>query len=289
MARRRVLRDDTLQARFDERGYVVVPLLSADQVDELYRWYDERAGADGPNPPGAYDDTYAEFSTIHSYPEFRAAAYHAITTRAAPEADRYLVDYLPLVANFVNKPPGTGVVPAHQNWSVVDESRFQSVSVWIALVDCVQENGALQVLDGSHRAFRGRRGMWSYASFGDVEQLLVDEYLTPVHVRAGEAMILDDSLVHYSPPNVTDARRLAIQLVMRPADAEPIFFQEVGRHDDVLDVDVWRVDEPFFWNFWHGDGDERHGERLERIEVPLAPIAADDIRTRFRPRASVTG
>jgi len=289
MARRRVLREDTLQATFDERGYVVVPLLSPEQTDGLYRWYDERAGITGPNPDGAYDDTYAEFSTIHSFPEFRQAAYRAITEVAVAEANRYLVDYEPLVANFVNKPPGTGIVPAHQNWSVVDESRFQSVSVWIALVDCVVENGALQMLDASHTTFRGQRGMWSYQSFSDVEDLLVDQYLTPVSVRAGEAIILDDAIVHYSPPNLTGSRRLAIQLVMRPDDAEPVFYQQVGQRDDVYEVDVWRVDQPFFWNFWHGDGDERHGTRIDRIEVPNHRIEADEISRNFRPRSPARG
>jgi len=99
----------------------------------------------------------------------------------------------------VNEPPGTGVVPAHQNWSVVDEARFQSVSVWVALDDCSLANGTMLMGDGSHLTLRGPRGMWAYEAFRDVQDELVRSHLTTVEVRAGEAIILDDAVVHYSP------------------------------------------------------------------------------------------
>lgn len=284
MIERRVLRDDALQATFEEVGYVVVPFLSTPQVSMLYDWYEHRAGPHGPNPPGAYDDTFAEFSTIHSHPDFREEAFHQIVETVAADFHRYLDGYRPLVANFVNKPPRTGVVPVHQNWSVVDEEHYRSVSVWIALVDCVVENGTLQMLDHSHEIFRGRRGMWSYHSFASVEEVLVSDYLRTVQVRAGEAIILDDAIVHYSPPNRTDSKRLAIQLVMVPDDAEPVFFQEVGRDGDVLEVQPWRVREEFFWNFWHGDGDERFAEPLARIEVTLPDYDSTTLARFFTPR-----
>lgn len=269
---RRVLRDEALQAEFDERGYVVVPLLDHGQVEQLRRSY--LAAVDRPeglNPEGAYDDTYAEFSVIHSRPSFRSEAFDIITEVLTEPANGYLSEFRPLVANFVNKPPGTGVVPAHQNWSVVDESRFQSVSVWVALVDCVVANGAMLMCDGSHKMLRGRRGMWAYYQFSNIESELIEQHLTPVAVSAGDAVILDDAVVHYSPPNTTDQARLAIQFVMVPDEAEAIFHQQVGADGDLLDVDVWSVDEAFFFNFWHGEGDPAFGKVVERRSVP-APL-----------------
>jgi hypothetical protein len=263
---RSVLRDPVLEAQLRRRGYVVVPFLEPGEVDSLRHEYATAAtSAEGINPPGAYNDTFAEFSVIHSRPDFRRHTLEMTTQVFERHTDHHLLDYRPLFANFVNKPPGTGVVPAHQNFSVVDESRFRSISVWVALVDCTTDNGAMWMLDGSHARLRGRRGMWSYQTFGEIESALVDELLTPLEVEAGHAVILDDALVHYSPPNHSTEQRLAIQYVTVPREADSIWFQQVGARDGVID-------------FWHGDGDERYGERIDRIEIPTPRLDLETFR-----------
>lgn len=274
----RVLRDDALQAQLEERGYVVVPFLEAAEVTALVDAYDRIAEElGGSSTPDTYNDTFAEFSIIHSQPEFRRRAFEAITSVLQPVTDRHLVDHRPLIANYVNKPPGTGVVPTHQNFSVVDEAHHRSVSVWVALVDCTSENGAMSMLDGSHRALRGRRGMWAYQAFGRIGQEELDPLLTPVEVPAGHAVILDDALVHYSPPNLTEARRLAIQYVVVPEQAQPVWFQQVGGDDEGIDVAVWNVDERFFFDFWHGDGDTALATSAGTLKLRPADLDLDDL------------
>ena len=276
---RAVFRNPEQQAEFDRKGYVVMPLLSLGQVDQLVSGYDSIAESlGGASRPEDYNDTYAEFSIIHSRPEFRRQAFDLITSVLGPEAQKVLVDYRPLIANFVNKLPGTGVVPTHQNLSVVDESQYASVSVWVALVDCVLDNGAMSLLEGSHRSLRSRRGMWAYQAFGGIEQGIIDELLTRVEVPAGHAVILDDALVHYSPPNQTDHRRLAIQLVMAPQEVKTLWHQQIGTNVDGLDVQVWEIDERFFFEFWHGDGDDRYGQKVDRITVPSVSLAIEDLQ-----------
>ena len=276
---RAVFRNPEQQAEFDRKGYVVMPLLSLGQVDQLVSGYDSIAESlGGASRPEDYNDTYAEFSIIHSRPEFRRQAFDLITSVLGPEAQKVLVDYRPLIANFVNKLPGTGVVPTHQNLSVVDESRYASVSVWVALVDCVLDNGAMSLLEGSHRSLRSRRGMWAYQAFGGIEQGIIDEVLTRVEVPAGHAVILDDALVHYSPPNQTDHRRRAIQLVMAPQEVKTLWHQQIGTNEDGLDVQVWEIDERFFFEFWHGDGDDRYGQKVDRITVPSVSLAIEDLQ-----------
>lgn len=265
---RPVMRDLGLQRQIEDRGYVVLPFLEPVEVAALVDGYDQlTTDLGGANAPGDYNDTYAEFSIIHSRPEFRRRAFDLISSVLVPVADRHLVDHRPLIANFVNKPAGTGVVPAHQNFSVVDETRYRSVSVWVALVDCVLDNGAMSLLDGSHRALRGHRGMWAYQAFNNIEQEIIDEFLTPVEVSAGQAVILDDAVLHYSPPNQTGQRRLAIQFVMVPREAPSLWFQQVGTGDDGLEVAVWEVEERFFFEFWHGDGDTRYARQRDLITV----------------------
>lgn len=270
---RRVLRDDDLEALFTEFGYVVVPFLGSDEVTELVDGYDSLAKAcNGASSPEDYNDTFAEFTIVHSKPRFRRAAYELISSVLLPAADRYLIDHKPLIANFVNKLPGKGVVPTHQNFSVVDETEQRSVSVWVALVDCSANNGAMLMLDRSQRTLRSRRGMWAYQSFGRIAQEEIDPLMTLVDVPAGHAVILDDALVHYSPRNRTDQRRLAIQFVMLPNEVQPLWFQSVGGDSESIEALVWEVDERFFFDFWHGNGDTRYASRLDRIRLPLVEL-----------------
>lgn len=279
---RSIFRSAEMQRTFDERGWVVVPLLTPSEVDELRDLYDRHsAEGDGINPPGAYNDEFAEFSVVHSYPEFRRLAYENVTRIAVPRALDYLDRCRPLVANFVNKPPGGGFVPSHQNMAVTDEGHWCSVSVWIALVDCVSENGTLGVIDGSHRLLRGPRGMWTYRSFAAVEEELARDYLVPVPVPAGHAMILDDALVHGSPRNVAGERRLAIQLIMLPEEADACYFEAEQVREGAVDAAVWHVDEQFFWHFWDGRGDPDHGVVVDHVTVPVPEYDAGDLVALF--------
>jgi len=279
----RTLVDDALESQLESRGWVVVPLLDQSEVAHLRDFYRSRSADGTQNPDGAYNPTYAEFSVIHSTPEFREEAYREIVDVVAVRSQEWLRSFRPLVANFVNKLPGQGVVPMHQNWSVVDETRFRSVSVWVALVDCTVENGTLELLAGSHRDFREPRGMWAYEAFADVGDG-VHDMLDRVEVTAGQAIILDDAVVHFSPPNESSLDRLAIQLIMVPDAATPRFFQRVGEDEDEMIVDVWEVEERFFWNFWHGDGDERFGNVVDRIRLPSARVGAQEFVERYRPQ-----
>jgi len=272
---RQVFVDPERQRAFDEVGYVVLPLLEPDAVATLRDWYLDRAGDQGPNPPGAYNDTYAEFSVVHSYPEFRREAYDHICGVLAEPLSDVVEAYRPLVANYVNKPAGTGVVPTHQNWAVVDEAEFQSISVWVALVDCVVDNGAMYLMDGSHRHLRGPRGQWSYSAFLDVEESDAQTQMTPVCVMAGEAVILDDAVLHYSPPNQTDEARLAIQFVMVPDEAPAFYHHLASEADGIGVVETWAVTAPFFFDFWNDVGDPDYGELVRTFEAPRPRYRSD--------------
>jgi hypothetical protein len=264
---RRLFRDDGLEREFARRGFVVVPFLSPEEVSGFYDWYVEKRRRDEVNAPGAYNAQWAEFSIIHSREDFRREVFGKITGAFAARTAELLDRYRPLIANYILKEPGgKGAVPVHQNWSVVDESRYASVSIWCPLVDTTIENGTLQMVEGSHRMFRGQRGSWGSHNFHDVEPLILDRFLTPVPVRAGEAIVLDDSIIHFSTLNRSPEIRLALQLIMIPEEAEALYFYRDPARADGR-VQRFEVGPEYFFRFENWLGNPEKARLLDEIEV----------------------
>ncbi len=246
---RRVFIDDAKEKEFQEKGYAVVPFLSKEEVRMMYDYYLTENKL-----MNNYDPTYAEFSVLNAELENRRKIFDKITGLFLPKLDKILDNNKPIIANYVCKEPAKGMVPVHQNWAVVDEMKYTSVSVWCPLVDVTEENGTLAFVDGSHKFFRGPRGSYANRNFKDVDQLIIDNYLTYLPIKAGEAIILDDSVIHYSSINKSNSIRLAIQLIMIPAEAQGYhytFREENGK----MIADLYAVDESYYLGMvnWKGD------------------------------------
>lgn len=265
---RALFRDPAAEAELCDRGYVVVDLLDPAEVAELRDFYVTHADRGDLNPEGAYNEMYGEFTIMNSRNDFRRDAFAIIDRIVSARAAEHLIDVRAVIANFVNKPPGGGVVPVHQNISVVEEDEARSVSVWVALVDITEENGPLQFVDGTHRFLRGKRGPWAYSEFFGIDEATIEERFKTVPIRAGQAIVLDDAVVHYSPPNRSSERRLAIQLVMGPDELPSTYYECTSDDDETMHLDHLEIDPAYFFDFWNGTGDRSHAELLDQLTIP---------------------
>lgn len=243
----RVLLDDKLQQEFDEKGVVKVPFFDAETVAELQRFHKEQ----NPNERFNTQDKSVSyhFSFLDSNRDYKRRVFEHLSKIFQPVLDKYLATYEPLVINFVNKEPGLGEVPVHQNWDFVDEKEFTSVSVWVPLVDVGLTSGALEFIPGTHRTFRNIHRSpsipWFFKRY--VNELKRD-FLQPITVKAGEALIFDDSIIHYSKPNKADYARLVIQVIAKPKAAQALHWY---RKSSLFKKEYHKllVDNEFFLNF----------------------------------------
>lgn len=92
----------------------------------------------------------------------------------------------------------------------------ESLTVWLAFDDSTKENGAMQVIPGSHRA-----GLLKHNRSQETQSVLTlecergqfrEDSAVSVTLRAGEVSIHDDMLVHGSPPNPSDRRRAGLTI-----------------------------------------------------------------------------
>jgi ectoine hydroxylase-related dioxygenase (phytanoyl-CoA dioxygenase family) len=249
-----VFNDIALEEEFNRNGYIKVPFLSDVEIALLINLYFETLNESG----GARNSTEVDFenNTNISYDftfidrnvTYKKKVFEIITNAFAQKTDNLLNNYRPIIANFIRKQHDGGEVPMHQNWAFVDEEKYTSVSLWVPLVDSNEKNGTLQVVKGSHKRFGKTRGPMIPWELRNLHKEIIGKHLTPMNLNAGECIVLDDSIVHYSNVNQTEELRLAIQLIMVPKEAETIHYH-LDRNKSKNIIDVLKTDLNFYMNF----------------------------------------
>jgi hypothetical protein len=258
---RKVLNDDALNAEFIKNGYVRVPFISPEEIQLLTQhFFDtlpqsggqitaDETGVDG-TPLITYDFTFIDKNIA-----YKKQVFDMITARFRARMDQLLADYKPIIANYIRKKSDNGEVPLHQNWAFADEHKCYTVSIWCPLVDSTIDNGTLQVVPGSHKRFGETRGPMVPWELDSIKQEIISKYLVPLETRAGDCVILDDSIIHYSAVNKTSGLRLAIQLICIPSEMPSIHYH-MNSGVSQEQIEVLEVDADFYMQFnpWKNPG-----------------------------------
>lgn len=261
---RRTLKDDSLEEKFQKDGYVAVPFLTPEEVEELKNYYFDTLGDRGGSimPKEENADTKMEHITfdvtyLDRNIDYKKQVLNKIGQVFSKQVMHYLDDYRPVVGNFFRKEKDDGEVPLHQNWAYVDETEYASVSIWVPLVDSTRDNGTLEVVPGSHKRYGQVRGPMIRSELLDIDQEIIDNCLIPIDTKAGDAVILDDSIVHYTSANSTDGLRLAVQLILVPKEATSIIYH-MDPYTNPNHVEVLAVDTEFYMQFnpWKKPSDD---------------------------------
>lgn len=227
--------DPSLTQSLVERGYLKCPLLSPDEIARLADVYET---IQHPATRGFHATMFA------SNVEYRRAIFTAIAAIMKAPLARWLPGYELRVANFVVKEGGMtdSEVPFHQDWSFVDETRFVSLNVWCPLVDVNSDNGCLSVVPGSHRSTTVPRAHADAHPFVEILDQLRERHVLEVPMQAGEGLIYDGRLLHGSPPNRTNVRRVSVGVVMVPIGVPILHAHRISP----TEVEQFEVDEDFF-------------------------------------------
>lgn len=246
--------DPELQKKFDKDGYVIIDLLQPEQVLYFIQQYNDLESIRGgirKEHDVQFDEqkeiTY-EFTFIDSNVDYKRIVFDKVVETFKPLVDQYLVNYHPIIANFIHKTSQKGEVPMHQNWAFVDEWKYTSISVWCPLVDSNELNGTLQVVPGSHKRFAPVRGPLIPWELEHLKEDIIQNDMIPFKLKAGQAAIIDDSIIHYSASNHTDGLRLAIQLIMTPPNVPSIHYHMTEENGKKM-IKVYEVDHDFYMEF----------------------------------------
>lgn len=214
---RQILLNPEKDKLLKERGYVVAPFLSIEEISLLK---DELASL----IPGNHKEFYA--STDIEDTGYRKKVNHAIKKAySAAHGKSLLNQYSYAYGSTIVKEIGIkSEVAMHADWSITNEEKFFPVTIWIPLVDTTYENGCMCVVNGSHLKTLQHRGVRLKEYYSDYYPVLKEHSLTPISMKAGEALYYHNGLLHYSPPNLSDTKREAVLMAFYPSETQPVLY-----------------------------------------------------------------
>jgi hypothetical protein len=264
------VRDDAVARQLAVDGYARLgPFLTSDQIDRARHAFDV-AAARLDRPLG--DQWYP--TILWPEDDVRAFITSELEALIAPRLESVFdPEVLELMRlDYSVKPASpTSELGAHQDFSLIDETQGTSLYLWIPLVDADETNGTLHVVPRSHRFSNRIRSQHVPAYFDEVLPL-VRESAVRLDCRAGELIVMVSGVIHFSPPNRSDALRLAAHGIVKPVDA-PIVFFFADEQTPADKVECYEVDLPRYVHYIH------HGR--PGAEVPLTRMVD-------RPPASMT-
>ncbi|MFN8295428.1 MAG: phytanoyl-CoA dioxygenase family protein [Chitinophagales bacterium] len=204
------LKDVYQQKLLNINGYITMPFLSDEEVEELKSVY----------YTNFHDAKTTFYSTsFHEDLELKRKVSDTIISKLHNKLHSTFTDYKILGSSFLNKlPKDNNPLPLHQDWTVTDEDKYGSFTIWIPLQDTNYKNGAIRVIDGSHMVENNLRSPSIPVAFEE-ERTQFEKYLKTLPLRKGEAFIFNQKLMHASWPNSSTEERLALTVGLVPKDA----------------------------------------------------------------------
>ncbi len=275
----RIFTDLKLQQQFDQDGFVVLPFLNADEVKKLTALFEEM------HPKTPEKKFYS--STFSDQPEFKKRITDFTETIYAPKIDSLFQDIKKLGSSFLCKSPGTeGKMPVHQDWTVVDESKFYSATIWVPLVDTNEANGAIRVLRGSHRFTGTLRAPTLTSEYENVKDSIWNQ-MEVLPIKAGEAFVFNHALIHASSPNSTQKERVAVTYGMIPRQAQLLLYHSNGNGR----VEKYAMPDDMFLKYDNIGQRPAFGEKVDEFDYKIKqmrPLKLHHLLTKARRERNMT-
>ena len=229
------------QREFSRKGYTIIPFLSDEETDFLLNETCKLLPLDKILLNANNGVTLGSHTTfLDSDVDYKTAANKLINDLFDPKIKEILIDYKIAVSGFVVKPGQCGEVGLHRDWTLTRNIDDVRINLWCPLVDIDQSNGILHILDGAHRLVLNVESPYTTQFHcGYTESL--KKLTTAVSVKAGQVLVFDNSILHWSRANTTSDTRYVAATLCIPTDAKPAFYypdeKNEGRRFQVFDMD----------------------------------------------------
>lgn len=238
---KKVFKDEQMQETFEREGFIVVDFYNSEQIEKVINLYHTL------HPK----DEKGFFSSVLSHDKkYRETVDLELKKIGHPLLEELLIDYQIVNGSFFVKSPGEeSYIHAHQDMTLVDESEYTAISIWVTTVDLTDENGAMYLLPGSHRFLPTYRAP-TIPMFYDRIKEGIKDYMTPYYLKAGQAIIFDQSIIHFSTPNISQEVRIVSNIYFTQKDAKfLICYHDKNDEEFKGKVELFKQDDTFMTDY----------------------------------------
>lgn len=218
------VKDVGLQSSLQSNGYFIIDFLSNTLIDELQKIYEAN-----------FDNKDIAFYSTSFHPDYahKQKVNKEVLSLLNDKITEYFDDYKILGTSFLRKLPlEDNPLPLHQDWTVTDEEIYGSYTLWIPLQDTFITNGALRIIPCSHNIENNLRAPSIPVAF-EQDRISFEKYLITLEMKAGQAFVFNQKLMHASWPNSSTHSRLALTIGITPKDAEMLMLYYDKKNNEI--------------------------------------------------------
>jgi len=266
-----IVKDLDTQEVLASKGYTIVANIGLNKIKkltELYNQYHKVNSKKG-----------GMFYSLYSLDlKYRKTINEQILNVLSPIYNEKFENYKSVINSFIVKYNGEeSAFSLHQDSTSLDENLYSPLSVWIPLQDTTIQNGCLCVIPQSQKIFYPYRGISFPTPFNKIENTL-RQYLEPINMEAGDVLLFDNRLVHYSPANKSDSPRIVVMSGLFPKKATLLNCYKDPNIENAP-IEIYEQEEDFLLrstNFFH-DCTARPvlGKKIIDIDIELSDFTKE--------------
>ncbi len=227
--------------QYINEGYITgLPVFSENAVMDLHNWYDELSSKLPPN---------IDINKTNMWHKASKKFHDLCRTPAILDYVEDLLgpNFVQWGGQFFSKEPKDGsVVPWHQDAQYWPLNPSNAVTVWLAVFDTDEENGAMKVVSGSHKMGRFVHKKNTAKNLVLDQEVSFDQLdekkIISLNLKAGQISLHNDALLHGSEANNSDRRRCGVTMRFSPTNVKgdlkiwPFFETQLARGVDEFNL-----------------------------------------------------
>ncbi len=257
--------DIDLDARFTRDGFIIADLLSPRDITILTECFEQFADHHGQG----FSATILSTDTA-----YRADAHTALAPLLVSRLASLLVDYRPACSGFAVK-RGAGIMPLHQDITMVPRDGRTALSVWIPLVPVDAHNACLQVVPGSHQCDYGPRAPGTPFVLAHHEARLRASHLVSLPMEAGQVLVMHPALFHASDVNHSAHARPVVAAPFVPDESPLVYYHRRVDATGQATLEGFDVDAAFYLTHRLGTA-PTHARPIHIVSEAAAPAEFPD-------------
>ena len=266
-----IAKEEKLEAQLNEEGYAVIDFLNEPEVASFKLEYFKHFGQ--------IDKTPGRFTTLQDTGNLMKKQMHSFIVQTVnPAMCRHFKDFvIPVSQFYVKKAFTSGDIDLHADSSLLLNHQLEPhYAIWVPLIDVDANNGTLTVIPRSHKVSRAFFGA-SFEGYHQEHLEWLRQFEIPVVLRAGQAIIFDNNLLHNSTANTSAFNRLCF--TFRVTHSASQYYSLYCKKMEVNeDVEISEEDHDYYMSDnWDGNAGHITGRHKGTYRKGLTRVTQEEL------------